>query len=84
MKGMPNFQVLVVDDERVQRDMLEGFLTKEGYGVGTAGDGAAALDQFKRACFDLVLTDFRMPGIVELSVTEPLLAEIVRGRFGMA
>jgi two-component system NtrC family response regulator len=63
MKGGPNFQVLIVDDEQVQREMLEGFLAKQGYGVGTAGSGAEALEQARRTSFDLVLTDFRMPGM---------------------
>jgi len=72
MKGTPKFRVLIVDDEPVQREMLEGFLTKEGYGVSTAGDGAAALDQFKRGSFDLVLTDFRMPGMDGIQLLKEL------------
>ena len=72
MKGTPKFQVLIVDDEQVQREMLEGFLTKEGYGVGTAGDGAGALDRIKRGSFDLVLTDFRMPGMDGIQLLKEL------------
>jgi Nif-specific regulatory protein len=72
MKGTPKFQVLIVDDEQIQREMLEGFLTKEGYGAGTAGDGAGALDRFKRASFDLVLTDFRMPGMDGIQLLKEL------------
>jgi len=57
------FQILIVDDEKVQREMLEGFLRKQGYGVETAEDGQTALEKFRSGAFDLILTDYRMPGM---------------------
>jgi two-component system NtrC family response regulator len=63
MRGTPKFRILIADDEQVQREMLEGFLVKQGYGVGIAADGSQALEKFKGGAFDLVLTDYRMPGM---------------------
>ena len=57
------FQILVVDDESVQREMLKGFLVKQGYGVESAEDGRRALEKFRSGSFDLVITDLRMPGM---------------------
>ncbi len=63
MRGVPHFQILIVDDEKAQREMLEGFLVKQGYGAISAIDGQDALEKFKHGAFDLVLTDYRMPGM---------------------
>jgi DNA-binding NtrC family response regulator len=63
MRGAPHFQILIVDDEQAQREMLEGFLVKQGYGAISAADGQNALEKFKNGAFDLVLTDYRMPGM---------------------
>jgi Nif-specific regulatory protein len=88
MKGTAKFQVLIVDDEQVQREMLEGFLAKQGYGVETAGSGAQALDRYKRSSFDLVLTDLRMPGmdgiqlLKELKRFNPEVMVVVLTAFG--
>jgi two-component system NtrC family response regulator len=54
---------LIVDDEKVQLEMLGGFLVKQGYEATAAEDGQKALEKFKSGTFDLVLTDFRMPGM---------------------
>jgi two-component system NtrC family response regulator len=74
MSGASKFQILIVDDEKVQREMLEGFLVKQRYGAIAAEDGQRALEKFKSGTFDLVLTDYRMPGMEGIQ----LLKEIKR------
>ncbi|MEW6712175.1 MAG: response regulator, partial [Candidatus Riflebacteria bacterium] len=56
-------KVLIVEDERITRDLL-GLLLKEwGYEVLTAADGNEALEIFKKEPVRLILTDILMPGI---------------------
>ncbi|MFH1758564.1 MAG: sigma-54 dependent transcriptional regulator, partial [Pseudomonadota bacterium] len=74
MSGASKFQILIVDDEKVQREMLAGFLVKQGYGAMTAEDGPRALEKFKSGTFDLMLTDYRMPAMEGIQ----LLKEIKR------
>lgn len=56
-------RVLVVDDEKVIRNLLQLSLQRMGYQVLTASDGAEALTLFAEHDFDLVLLDILMPGI---------------------
>jgi DNA-binding NtrC family response regulator len=56
-------RVLVVDDDRTQRALLQRFLRSDGYDVELAEDGAAALDIIQTMPIDVVLTDMRMPGM---------------------
>ena len=66
------FQILVVDDEGVQREMLRGFLVKQGYRVESAEDGRRGLERFRSGSFDLVITDLRMPGMDGLNLLTEL------------
>ncbi len=65
---MPEARILVVDDEAAQRDILGGFLRKQGYEVREAASGPNALALLRGEPVDLVLTDVRMPGMSGLDV----------------
>lgn len=56
----PSCNILVVDDEPGMRELLELLLVREGYDVRCAKDGREALDFFRTAPYDLVITDIRM------------------------
>jgi two-component system response regulator AtoC len=55
-------QVLVVDNDASVRSLLSVLLTYEGYHVVKAGDGLDALQELKKQHFDLVISDYHMPG----------------------
>ena len=56
-------KLLVVDDDRVTRDLLKEVFEKEGFEVSTAESGEAALQALAKTSFPLVLSDIRMLGI---------------------
>jgi len=56
-------RVLVVDDERKMRRVLQMLLEQMGLESTPAESGEEALDCFQREKFDLVMTDLRMPGM---------------------
>lgn len=66
--------ILVVDDEKSQREILEMILSGEGYDVTTASSGEAALKFVHDRRFDLVLTDFKMTGMSGLDLLKELVA----------
>lgn len=60
---MPSLQILVVDDEPAIRQVLAAFLTKAGYMVQQAANGAAALEILSRGDVDVAFCDINMPDI---------------------
>lgn len=56
-------QILVVDDEALVLDAVRLTLTHYSHEVDTASSGAEALQKLQDASFDLVITDFKMPGM---------------------
>src|SRR5918992_756254 len=71
---MPRKNILVVDDEKSQREILEMILSEEGYDVTTAASGEAALKFAKDRRFDLALTDLKMTGMDGIQLLSKLLA----------
>src|ERR671922_1381604 len=71
---MARKSILVVDDERSQREILEMILSSEGYDVTTAASGEAAIKFAKERRFDLALTDLKMTGMDGIELLQHLLA----------
>lgn len=55
------FRILVADDDRLSRTLLEAFLTRAGCLVDLAADGREALIVLKGSQYDLVVMDIQMP-----------------------
>ncbi len=78
----------MVDDEPAQRELVGGFLRKQGFEVAEAPDGRTALERFRKEPFDLLLTDQKMPGLSGLELLEaaravtPAVAVIIMTAYG--
>jgi len=73
-------RVLVVDDEAVNRELLEAILIGEGYEVVMASDGSSALAEVQAHPPDLILLDLLMPGMHGLEVCQRLKQETATAR----
>jgi CheY-like chemotaxis protein len=62
-------KVLVVDDDSSFRELLTELLETAGCCVWTAQDGLAGLHALHNGPFDLILVDYRMPGMTGLDMT---------------
>jgi two-component system, NtrC family, response regulator AtoC len=62
--------ILIVEDEAKLRRLLELHLADDGYTTRSAADAEAGLQLLARENFDLVLTDFKLPGITGLEFLE--------------
>lgn len=69
---MARKSILVVDDEKNQREILETILSGEGYDITTASSGEAAMKFVESRRFDLVLTDLKMTGMSGLDLLKEL------------
>src|SRR5438309_9533278 len=66
-------RVLVVDDEEPIRILIQRLLSKHGFSVETAQDGAAAIDKIAHENFDAVVLDLMMPRIDGFTVLRQLI-----------
>ena len=55
-------KVLVVDDEEMIRETVGDILTPHGCDVDVAADGEQAISMIHATCYDLVVSDIKMPG----------------------
>ena len=53
--------ILIVDDEQMARDIIEGFLYREGYDLAFATNGQEVLTSLEQAVPDVILMDVMMP-----------------------
>jgi len=81
-------RVLVVDDNRDLGKLTSEILKERGFRVNIAFDGVSALARIKQEPYDLMILDYRLPGISGLTVLErtlhirPNLKTIMISAFG--
>ncbi|MEJ2365270.1 MAG: response regulator [Deltaproteobacteria bacterium] len=68
-------KILVVDDERVIRDILHDVLVNEGYEVILASNGEEAVKLAKRENPQAILLDIKMPGVNGIEACKRLKAD---------
>ncbi len=73
---MRECNILIVDDEKGQREILKTILSDEGYDVVTASNGKEALRAVYEGVFDAILTDLKMPDLDGVQ----LLTNILKNR----
>jgi two-component system, NtrC family, sensor kinase len=66
-------KVLVVDDEEDILIFVDEILRRAGYAIKTATDGQRALDHLGRERFDLIISDWKMPGMSGQQLYQRLL-----------
>jgi CheY-like chemotaxis protein len=68
-------QLLVVDDNGVNRLVLGRYLQQQGHNVAYAENGRQALELLRAQAFDMMLLDIEMPEMNGYQVLEHVLAD---------
>jgi len=65
-------KIMVVDDSRTERTVLESMLKKRGYDVLLVDNGTAAIERSSKEQPDVVLMDVVMPGLNGFQATRAI------------
>ncbi|MCX5706475.1 MAG: response regulator [Candidatus Omnitrophica bacterium] len=82
------YRVIVVDDNKDLGMLTSEILVEKGFRVNIAFDGETALKRIKQEPYDVMILDYRLPGISGLTVLEkthrirPNLRTIMISAFG--
>ena len=85
---MSGLRVLIVDDEKSQREMIGGALEKRGYAITKAGSADEAIAVAEKTFFEIALLDVKMPGrsgldlLADLKKSNPDLQAIMVSAHG--
>ena len=71
----PALHVLAVDDEEPILHLVQAILEEDGHRVDLASSGQAALKLIKQNRYDVVISDWKMPGLNGLQMYEDLIAQ---------
>jgi two-component system, NtrC family, response regulator PilR len=74
-------RILIVDDERSLRELLEIFLKKEGFQVTSVSSAEEGLAQVKTTEFDLIVSDIKMSDMTGIDLLREVRANGFNGQF---
>jgi signal transduction histidine kinase/CheY-like chemotaxis protein len=69
----PSLYVLVIDDEESILHLVREVLSAEGHKVETASSGVDALELIARNRYDVIISDWKMPGLNGINLFQELL-----------
>jgi two-component system phosphate regulon response regulator OmpR len=72
---MQNAKILLVDDDRRLRTLVERYLSEQGFTVTAVGDGEAMTKLLARDPIDLIVLDWMLPNEDGLSICQRLSAD---------
>lgn len=76
MSAQPGMSILVVDDFSTMRRIIKGLLQDLGFSnITEAADGLTALSLLKAGNFDLLITDWNMPGMQGVELLRQVRAD---------
>ncbi|HWQ74033.1 MAG TPA: response regulator [Syntrophomonas sp.] len=68
-------KILIVDDQKGVRRLLEELFKKEGWDVKVAADGQEAITRVEERLPDIILMDVKMPNMSGLEASQIILRE---------
>jgi signal transduction histidine kinase/ActR/RegA family two-component response regulator len=71
-RDSPALRVLVVDDHAANRDLVRVILDPLGWAVDEAVDGLSGVERCASTAYDVVLMDYRMPGMTGLDALQAI------------
>ena len=64
----------MIDDEETILQLIQEVLRREGHKVDSATDGQAALEMIGKKHYDVIISDWKMPGLNGMQIYEDLFA----------
>jgi DNA-binding NtrC family response regulator len=69
---MEKKKILIIDDDEYIRESIKETLKRKGFDLESAEDGRSALELFQKDCFDMVISDMKMPGMSGIELLEKI------------
>lgn len=72
MSKLKGIKILIIDDEELIREVLRDIFSMEGAEIIEAQDGKSGLEKLSKESFNVVVCDYRMPGLDGIGVSQQI------------